>query len=71
MLIACLGPVPDALNKRLTLVKPHLPPWLSKVSITGLRVGDVSVCMEFRREGRDTLVDVAEKHGDLDVFIEY
>lgn len=71
MLIACLGPVPDALNKRLTLVKPHLPPWLGKVNITDLMVGDASVCMEFRREGSDTLVDVTKKRGELDVFIEY
>jgi glycogen debranching enzyme len=71
MLAACLGPMPDALNKRLTLVKPHLPPWLGKVDVTDLQVGDASVRMEFRREGSDTLVDVTEKHGDLDVFIEY
>ncbi|WP_128859969.1 amylo-alpha-1,6-glucosidase [Methanocella paludicola] len=71
MLIAALGLTPDALNKRLTLVKPHLPPWLNNIKITDLRVGSASVNMEFRREESGTLVNVVKKYGDLDVFIEY
>jgi glycogen debranching enzyme len=71
MLIAALGLTPDALNKRLMVVKPHLPPWLNKIDITDLRVGSASVNMEFRREESGTLVNVVKKHGDLDVFIEY
>jgi len=71
MLIAALGLTPDALNKRLTLVKPHLPPWLNKINITDLRIGKASVNMEFRREESGTLVNVVKKHGELDVFIEY
>ena len=71
MLIAALGLTPDALNKRLQLVKPHLPPWLNKVNITDLRVGEASVNMEFRREESGTLVNVVKKQGDIDVFIEY
>jgi glycogen debranching enzyme len=71
MLIAALGLTPDALNDRLMLVKPHLPPWLNKVHITDLRVGKASVDMEFRREESGTLVNVVKKRGALDVFIEY
>jgi len=71
MLIATLGLTPDALNKQLTLEKPHLPPWMNKIKITDLRVGRASVNMEFRREESGTLVNVIKKHGDLDVFIEY
>jgi glycogen debranching enzyme len=71
MLIAALGLTPDALNKRLMLVKPHLPPWLNKVHITDLRIGEASVNIEFRREESDTLVNVVKKQGDLDIFIEY
>jgi glycogen debranching enzyme len=71
MLIAALGLTPDALNERLLLVKPHLPPWLNKVNITDLRIGKASVNMEFRREESGTLVNVVNKQGDIDVFIEY
>jgi glycogen debranching enzyme len=71
MLIAALGLTPDALNKRLLLVKPHIPQWLNKVNITDLRIGKASVNMEFRREENGTLVNVVKKQGDLDVFIEY
>lgn len=71
MLIAALGLTPDALNNRLMLVKPHLPPWLNKVHITDLRIGKASVDMEFRREESGTLVNVVKKHGEMDVFIEY
>lgn len=71
MLIAALGLTPDALDKRLMVVKPHLPPWLNKIKITDLRVGKASVNIEFRREESGTLVNVVKKHGELDVFIEY
>jgi glycogen debranching enzyme len=71
MLMACLGLTPDVLNNQLTLVKPHLPPWLNKVHITNLRAGKASVDIEFRREESGTLVNVVKKHGELDVFIEY
>ncbi len=71
MLIAALGLTPDALNKRLMVVKPHLPPWLDKIDIMDLRVGRASVNMEFRREESGTLANVVKKHGELDVFIEY
>jgi glycogen debranching enzyme len=71
MLNASLGLVPDALNRRLTLIKPHLPPWLGKLRIDRLNVGDASVRLEFQRVEGGTLVNVLEKQGDLRVDIEY
>jgi glycogen debranching enzyme len=71
MLIASLGIVPDALNNRLTLMRPHLPPWLDRVRFTNIRVGNAQTDVEFRRIERDTLAIVTRKQGPIDVLIEY
>lgn len=71
MLTACLGLVPDALNGRLRLNKPHLPSWLNKVQFNNLRVGDALISLDFRRIEDKTMVNVARKEGDLNVLIEY
>ena len=71
MLTACLGLVPDALNNRLTLNKPHLPSWLDKVQFNNIRVGDTLTSLDFRRIEDKTMVNVARKEGDLNVLIEY
>ena len=71
MLSASLGLVPDALNRRLTLFKPTLPPWLRTVKIGKLIVGDAYTELEFKREGESTLVNVVGKRGSLEVNIVY
>jgi glycogen debranching enzyme len=71
MLSASLGFVPDALNMRLTLYKPKLPPWLHTVKISKLIVGDAYTQLEFKREGESTLVNVVDKRGNLEVNIVY
>ena len=71
LLTAALGLVPHALDQRLTLIKPSLPPWLEKVRINSLHVGNASARLEFRRVGESTLVNVVEKRGDLEVDVVY
>ena len=71
MLTSSLGFFPDALNERLTLVKPSLPPWLHKVRINRLIVGKAHTQLEFQRAGESTLVNVVGKRGDLEVQIVY
>ncbi len=71
MLSASLGFKPDALGKKLTLVKPKLPPWLHTVRISKLIVGDAHTELEFKREGDSTLVNVVGKRGDLEVHVVY
>jgi glycogen debranching enzyme len=71
MLSASLGFMPDALNGRLTLNKPSLPPWLHMVRIGKLAVGNASTRLEFRRDGDSTLVNVLGKRGDLEVRVVY
>jgi glycogen debranching enzyme len=71
MLTATLGFVPDALEEKLTLIKPMLPPWLDKVKINSIYVGRSAAQLEFRREGESTLVNVIKKRGNLEVNIVY
>ncbi len=71
MLSAALGFIPDALNRRLTLYKPKLPPWLSTVRIGKLIVGEAYIHLEFKRVGDSTLVNVVGKRGDLEVHVVY
>ena len=71
MLAGALGYRPDALNRKLTLVNPYLPPWLNKVTIENLMVGDASVSLEFEQKAAGTVVEVLEKKGDLKILVEY
>lgn len=71
MLTASLGIFPDALEQKLTLVKPNLPRWLKNITIFSLHVGNASTKLEFQRAGESTLVNVVEKRGNLEVNVVY
>jgi hypothetical protein len=70
MLSGALGLIPQALSKRLTLMKPNLPPWLEALKIQEMVVGDIPVSLEFKRVETDTMVNVP---GDtpIDVVVHY
>jgi glycogen debranching enzyme len=70
MLTSALGISPDALNNRLIVVKPELPPWLETVKVRGLSVGGRSIDIDYRRKGPATLVDVIRTEG-IDVDVHY
>lgn len=53
----------------LELVKPHLPTWLGKLTISGLRVGAASVDLLVHRWRGTTSAEVLRKDGDLEVTI--
>jgi glycogen debranching enzyme len=53
----------------LELFHPHLPDWIGKVTLTGLRVGDASVDLLFHRWRGTTSAEVLRKVGDLAVTI--
>jgi glycogen debranching enzyme len=70
LLKAGLGLSPDALDKRLRIIRPSLPRWLERVEVTGLEIGDSRVDLQFERAGDQvTLVD-ARIEGDLEVVLE-
>ena len=71
MLIASLGIDPDALNNRLIINKPRLPSWLDNVQFNNVKVGNTLTDLNFKRVDEETLVNVSEKSGDINVLIEY
>jgi glycogen debranching enzyme len=70
VLTLTLGLVPEALAGRLRIVRPHLPDFLSEISLRDLHVGDAEVDLDFFRSGQGTKVVVKEVRGSLDVKVE-
>jgi len=70
ILQSMLGLSPDALHRVLYVNRPCLPPWLERVKLSNLRVGDARLGLLFRREGTATVFSVTEKEGDVRVVIE-
>jgi glycogen debranching enzyme len=66
---AMLGLKAEAPEKRLRIVNPRLPYWLNSVVVRGLRVGNGSVSLVYRRDGANTRVEVQEATGGLDVVV--
>jgi glycogen debranching enzyme len=72
LLLECgLGLSPDALNRRLTIVRPSLPRWLDRVDVSGLALGSARIDLSFERApgGAVTLAD-ASVDGDAEVVLE-
>ena len=53
----------------LELVRPHLPIWLGKLTVSNLRVGAASVDLLVHRWRGTTSAEVLRKDGDLEVTI--
>jgi glycogen debranching enzyme len=70
MLSAVLGFLPNAMEKRLTLMKPALPEWLDALKISDLRVGGFPVNLEFTRAGEDTMVNEPGV-SEIDLVVHY
>lgn len=70
MLVACLGLHPDAANRELRILGASVPRWLGTVSVTGLRVGQCNVDLEFvsTMDG-GTTCRVLRKSGELRVTV--
>jgi glycogen debranching enzyme len=71
MLRVALGLKARALEKRLLIHHPHLPPWLERVSLAGLKVGQATVDLDYRLLNGHTAVFVTGRSGQLDVHVEY
>ena len=69
MLQACLGLRIDALESRISLVRPFLPPFLNRARIGNLAVGDASVDLLVVRHEHDVTVNVLRRKGDVDVVV--
>ena len=64
-----LGLRAHADRRELELLRPNLPDWLGKVTVTNLRVGDASVDLLFHRWRGTTSAEVLRKVGDVSVTI--
>ncbi len=66
---AMLGLRARADEHALELVRPHLPTWLGKLTVSNLRVGSASVDLLIHRWRGNTSAEVLRKDGDLEVTI--
>lgn len=64
-----LGLRADATARRLELVRPTLPDWLAKLTLTGLPVGDDSVDLLFHRWRGRTSAELLGRRGSIEVII--
>jgi glycogen debranching enzyme len=65
-----LGLSPDALEKRLRIIRPSLPRWLERVDVTGVEVGTARVDLRFERAGDGVTLTDARIDGDVEVVLE-
>ncbi len=65
LLQACLGLSADAVSNRISIVRPHLPAPLDKITIRGLTVGEASVDLLLQRHKTDVAVTVLDRSGDV------
>jgi glycogen debranching enzyme len=65
-----LGLSPDALNKRLRIVRPSLPRWLERVEVSGLALGNARIDLRFERAGGAVTLTDARVDGDAEVVLE-
>jgi glycogen debranching enzyme len=71
MLLTCgLGLSPDALDRRLRIVRPSLPAGLERVDVTGLQLGEARIDLRFERAGEDVTLADARVDGDAEVVLE-
>ena len=63
MLQAVTGLLPEAHRGILHVQEPHLPPFLRELTLTGLRVGQTRVSLQFRRHGQRTLANLLSLEG--------
>jgi glycogen debranching enzyme len=66
---AMLGLKAEAPEGRLRVVNPRLPPWLNRVRVSRMRVGNGTVQLLYRRMGDETRVEVEKATNGLDVIV--
>jgi glycogen debranching enzyme len=67
LLQTMLGISADAPGRALRIERPVLPDWLGQIRLERLRVGQASVTLDFKRDGRVTGFALLEQEGTLDV----
>ncbi|HKW20987.1 MAG TPA: glycogen debranching N-terminal domain-containing protein [Ktedonobacterales bacterium] len=71
LLQTALGLEPDAPSHTLHIHRPHLCDWLTSVTVRGLRIGDSTVDLQYRKEQGVTLVAVLAHSGPVNIAVQY
>lgn len=69
LLQACLGLQPCAPERTLRFVTPTLPPYLDRLDLEGLQVGDATVDLRIHRYASGAGVSVLRRSGPLEVVV--
>ena len=64
-----LGLLPDAIQNRLTLDRPRLPPWLGWLELRGLRVGKSRINLRVIQGRENAAVELVGRDGDAEVVV--
>ena len=68
LLQSCLGLDFDPNALQISFLEPELPPFLDEVLLRHLSIGNGSADVAIRRSGRQVVVDVVERRGDVRVL---
>jgi glycogen debranching enzyme len=66
-----LGLHPDALERRLRIVRPSLPSWVDRVELNGLEIAGARLDLRFERAGDHAALADARVAGDLEIVVEH
>lgn len=69
LLQATLGLSVDAWERRVTFDRTALPPWLTRLDIRGLQVGDGRVDVSVIRDRWGAAVEVIDKKGEVEIVV--
>jgi glycogen debranching enzyme len=61
--------VPD--QQQIRFFRPALPPWLSEVRLTNLRLGEAVIDLVLRRDGSAVASDVTRRDGPIEIVVAY
>jgi glycogen debranching enzyme len=67
LLEACLSPQFDTAAREIRFLHPQLPDFVEELQLKGLELNDAWVDLSLRRVGRDVVVQVLDRRGDLQV----
>jgi glycogen debranching enzyme len=69
LLQSCLGLEIDAARRRLSFVRPVLPPFLEHVEIRNLAIGDARVDLTLDRHPEDVGLAVTRRDGQVEIVV--
>jgi glycogen debranching enzyme len=69
LLQSCLGLTISRTDNRIAFFRPVLPPFLERVSITNIRVGESTLDIDLHRHAEDVGIQVVRRDGDAQVLV--